>query len=155
MTQLYIMNAIYRLVACLLLITSSSNLLTAQNSLKDKVIALDSLFFTAYNYCDTLLQEKMYADKIEFYHDLNGLDTSKQSILSSTVRYICGKVERKLIPESIEVYPIKDYGAVQIGLHQFINKAEGNTVSPPYKFIIFWKNDNDEWTIEKIVSLHL
>ena len=127
--------------------------LSAQTSIEVKIKSLDSLFFDAYNRCDTALQAKMYNDSIVFMHDKDGLTTSKKEIISSTVKYICGKVERQLIENSIEVYPIKDYGAIEIGLHRFYNKQE-NSYSPPYKFILFWKHENGEWTIEKVVSLH-
>jgi hypothetical protein len=58
---------------------------------------------------------------LEFYHDKGGLTTSKQEILDATKQNICGKVTRELVKGSVEVYSIKDYGAVEIGLHKFHN----------------------------------
>jgi hypothetical protein len=48
------------------------------------------------------------------------------------------KVPRKLVKESIEVYPIKDFGAVEIVLHKRHNNSEKQG-EPSYtsKFIIF------------------
>jgi hypothetical protein len=69
-------------------------------------------------------QSAIYGDSLEFYHDKGGLMTSKQGILDATKRNICGKVTRELVKGSIEVYPIKDYGAVEIGLHKFHNNQE-------------------------------
>lgn len=142
-------------VSLIIGITLSATSYAQQNSLTAKILSLDSLFFSAYNQCDTVTQRELYADGIQFFHDKNGLTESKDEIMASTIKYICGKVERELVPGSVEIYPIKDYGAIEIGLHRFINKAEDGEVSPNYKFIIFWKNNNGKWVMEKIVSLHI
>lgn len=77
----------------------------------------------------------MYSNDIEFFHDKGGLMTSKKEIIDATEKYIYGKVTRELIQGSIEVYPIKDYGAVQIGFHKFHNNQELDTPSKPSKFV--------------------
>lgn len=119
------------------------------------IVAMDSTFFQAYNICDLDKQATLYSDDIEFYHDTGGLMTDKQEILDGTEKYVCGKVTRELVKGSLEIYPIKDFGAVEMGLHKFHNNTEkGGTTSHASKFIIFWKNDNNNWTITKVVSLH-
>jgi hypothetical protein len=50
---------------------------------------------------------------------------------------------------SIEVYPIKDYGAVEIGLHKFNNQEPAGTPSKASKFIIMWQHKNAEWHITR------
>lgn len=121
------------------------------------IVKLDSVFFDAYNHCDTKFETyaDFYADDIEFYHDQGGLSNSKKDILEGTKKFICGKVTRTLVPGSIEVYPIKDYGAIEIGLHSFSNNT--NPSDEPKKvsrFTIFWKQVNGTWKIAKVVSLH-
>ena len=117
------------------------------------VAELDSTFFAAYNNCDLAKQAAIYSDSIEFFHDKGGLQTSKKEILADTKKYICGKVIRKLVKGSIEVSPIPGYGAVELGSHTFTNIKEGTT-SKPGKFVIVWRNKNEEWTIAKVISLH-
>ncbi len=107
----------------------------------DQIKAMDTKFFNAYNSCDLDLQAAIYSDDIEFFHDKGGLMTSKQDNYKGTEKNICGKVTRTLIPGSIEVYPIKDFGAVEIGYHKFFNNQEPDAISNPSKFIIFWKRD--------------
>lgn len=121
------------------------------------IVKLDSIFFDAYNNCNTKFETyaDFYAEDIEFYHDQGGLSNSKKDILEGTKKYICGKVSRTLVPGSIEVYPIKDYGAIEIGLHSFSNNT--NPSDEPKKisrFTIFWKKTNVGWKITKVVSLH-
>lgn len=120
----------------------------------DQIESMDKEFFDAYNTCDLKKQEFIYSDSIEFFHDKHGLITSKAEIILGTKKNICGKVTRNLILGSIEVYPINNYGAIEIGYHKFHNNQEPNAESKPSKFIIFWKMEHKNWKITKVVSLH-
>ena len=123
--------------------------------LYDQVVKLDSIFFNAYNTCDMDLQAKFYSDSIEFYHDKTGLSTSKSDVLEATKKNICGKVTRELVKGSIEVYPLKGFGAVEIGMHKFHNNTEkAGTPSQPGKFIMIWQQYGNDWKIKRVVSLH-
>lgn len=139
---------------------SLGNLYTYQpdnQKLYDTIVHLDSLFFAAYNTCNVNLEKhaSFYADSIEFYHDKGGFMNSKNEIVAGIKKNVCGKVTRELIKGSIEVYPIKDYGAIEMGLHKFHNNTEPpGTPSHASKFIIIWQYKNDSWKITKVVSLH-
>jgi len=122
--------------------------------LYNTIVHMDSVYFNAYNACDMDKQAAIYADSIEFYHDGSGLETSKKKLLAAIKENICGKVTRVLVKGSIEVYQIPNFGAVEIGLHRFINHAENNNLSRPDKFIIIWRNSNDKWQITRVISLH-
>jgi Domain of unknown function (DUF4440) len=122
--------------------------------LYNTIVHMDSVYFNAYNACDMDKQAAIYADSIEFYHDGSGLETSKKTLLAAIKENICGKVTRVLVKGSIEVYQIPNFGAVEIGLHRFINHAENNNLSRPDKFIIIWRHNNDQWQITRVVSLH-
>lgn len=126
-------------------------------ALYDTIVRLDSIFFTYYNTCNVNLDKyaAFYADSLEFYHDKSGLDTSKQNIVNRTKENICGKVTRELVPGSIEVYPIKGYGAVEMGLHKFHNHME-KEVTPPHasKFVLLWQHGANGWKITRVISLH-
>lgn len=118
------------------------------------ILAMDKTFFSAYNSCDMDTQSAIYAEDIEFFHDKGGLMTSKSDILDATKRNICGKVTRQLIEGSVEVYPIANYGAVQIGFHKFYNNQEPDAPSVPSKFIMMWHKVDENWQISKVISLH-
>ncbi|RYY65552.1 MAG: nuclear transport factor 2 family protein [Chitinophagaceae bacterium] len=114
----------------------------------------DSLFFAAYNSCDLVTQAGYYAEGIEFFHDRNGLDTSKTRVLANTGKYVCGKVTRELVPGSLEISPLPGYGAVEVGIHRFHNSQEGGAPSKPSRFVIVWKQEGEKWRITKVISLH-
>lgn len=135
-----------------------SNILKGQDAenkaLYDTIMDLDKTYFTAYNDCDMKTQSEFYDDDIEFYHDMGGLATDKAELLKSIEKNICGKVTRTLIEESVEVHPIKDFGAVQIGMHKFYNNQEPNAISKPTKFIVIWKKTDSKWLMSRVISLH-
>ncbi|MBQ4914727.1 nuclear transport factor 2 family protein [Maribacter sp. MMG018] len=135
-----------------------SSLVQAQaptdSELYKTIMKLDKAYFTAYNNCDMKTQKQFYDEDLEFYHDMGGLATDKTELLKSIENNICGKVTRTLLEESVEVHPIKDFGAVQIGMHQFHNNQEPNAISEPSKFIVIWKKNDTNWVMSRVISLH-
>jgi len=125
--------------------------------LYNTIVKLDSLFFQYYNTCDVNLAKyaSFYSEDIEFYHDQGGIMTSKEEIIEATKKNICGKLTRELVKGSIEVYPIKNFGAVEFGNHQFHNNQEpAGTPGKIGRFVIIWENKGKEWKISRVISLH-
>jgi ketosteroid isomerase-like protein len=120
----------------------------------EEIKAMDKEFFNAYNNCDLEKQASIYSDDIEFFHDKGGLITSKKELIEGTKQNICGKVTRELVEGSLEVYPINNYGAVEIGVHKFYNNQEPTAKSIPSKFITMWHHENGKWKMTKVISLH-
>ena len=123
--------------------------------LYNTIAHMDSVYFNAYNSCDMETQSAIYADSIEFYHDGSGLQTSKEALLAALKANICGKVTRVLIKGSLEVYPIPNYGAVEVGLHRFINHQEHDAISKPDRFIAVWRPKDGKWQMTRVISLHM
>ncbi|HVI79849.1 MAG TPA: hypothetical protein VM715_17120, partial [Candidatus Acidoferrum sp.] len=65
---------------------------------------------------------------LEFYHDQTGLSLGKGPFLAAIKQNICGKVQRELLPQTLEVYPLKGYGAVEIGVHRFHHPGDPGNV---------------------------
>ena len=125
---------------------------TAQSGqLFDKVQSLDAQFFEAYNHCDLKTMGTMVADDLEFYHDKTGFAVGKEPFLAAIKENICGKVQRTLVPGSLEVYPIHDYGAVEIGVHRFHHPGDPGNVGEA-KFITLWQNKDGVWKITRAIS---
>ncbi len=123
-------------------------------ALYDTIAYWDSVYFATYNNCDLKKMSWLMSDSLEFYHDKSGLTTSKPEFIKAIQQNICGKVSRILVKNSIEVYPIANWGAVEIGYHRFQNHEENNSVSKPDKFIVIWQNTAIGWKIKRVVSLH-
>jgi hypothetical protein len=58
--------------------------------LKNTILHLDSLFGKAYNTCDVKLMETFFTHDLEFYHDKEGLTTSKKKLFESIRSGLCG-----------------------------------------------------------------
>ena len=116
--------------------------------------SMDAKLFDAYNRCDLKTLGAMVADDLEFYHDQSGLSVGKEPFLAAIKQNICGKVERTLVAGSLEVYPLKDYGAVEIGVHRFHhpnNPADGVGEA---KFVTLWRNENGAWKVTRAISFN-
>ena len=116
------------------------------------VQALDTKLFDAYNHCDLATLGDMVADDLEFYHDQSGLSVGKALFLSAIKQNICGKVERRLVAGSMEVYPLKGYGAVQIGVHRFYHPTHPEDGVGEAKFVTLWQNKDGKWKVTRAIS---
>lgn len=163
---------IHKIIGFFLFITFISNSLVAQvntskldnskaksqatTNLYNEIAFADSCLFNAFNHCDSLSYKKYFTDDLEFYHDRGGLTISLQSELKSFIEN-CGTdlhLRRELVKNSLEVQPIKDYGAIQIGMHRFYhtNKDGIEKLNGTYKFIHVWQKKNGEWKIARVIS---
>lgn len=124
------------------------------SNLYQEIMKMDSVYFQAYNECDMKEQAVLYDENIEFYHDTGGLQTDKEALLQSIQDNICGKVTRELVANSIEVHPIPGFGAVELGKHRFFNNQEPDAESRASRFIIIWKQNENNWKISRVISLH-
>lgn len=128
---------------------------TVSKELYDSIVDVDSIFFEAYNNCKLDKIDSLISEDIEFYHDKGGLATSKKDIMIAFQNNICGKVTRELLKGSIEVYEIKDYGAVEMGFHGFHNNQEKETGPTHFsKFVHIWHKENNQWKLTRVISLH-
>jgi ketosteroid isomerase-like protein len=136
-------------------VTTPKYEMTVSKDFYDNMVYLDSLFFDAYNHCNIAVMDSLMSEDLEFFHDQGGFSNSKKQTMDAVRKNICGKVTRELLKGSIEVYQIKDYGAVQIGFHGFHNNQEKETGPMHFsKFVHIWRLQNNRWRITRVISLH-
>ena len=114
--------------------------------------SLDTKLFDAYNHCDLTTLGAMVSDDLEFYHDQTGLSAGKAPFLAAIKQNICGKVERTLLPQTLEVYALKGYGAVQIGIHRFHHPGRPEDGVGDAKFVTLWQNKDGAWKVTRVIS---
>lgn len=112
------------------------------------VLALDTKLFDAYNHCDLATLSSMVSDDLEFYHDRTGLMVGKAPFLAAIKQNICGKVERELLRDTLEVYPLNHFGAIEIGVHRFRQLGQSGDA----KFITLWQDNNGVWQATRMIS---
>jgi hypothetical protein len=125
----------------------------AGDSLYAQIAHMDSVVFNAFNNRDTTTFKKLFTEDLEFYHDKGGLTGYDQTISSmrSTAKNNNG-LRRDLVAGSLEVYPIPNYGAMEIGSHTFCHQENGKQDCGTFKFVHIWKRVGNEWKITRVVS---
>jgi hypothetical protein len=123
----------------------------ASDPLFETIQSLDTRLFDAYNHCDLETISSLVADDLEFYHDKTGFARGRQALVDGIRNNICGKVTRELVAGTLEVYPISNYGAVEIGVHRFHHPGHDDEVGEA-RFITLWQNKDGVWQITRAIS---
>ena len=127
----------------------------ADDALFKTISALDTAVFDSFNRCSDPAQLKLHASffapDVEFYHDKGGVTWTRQDMLANTARNVCGNFRRELVPGSLRVYPIKDYGAIELGTHRFC-QFKSTDCEGIADFVVIWTHQNDEWKITRVMS---
>ena len=142
-----------------LLAAPASSQTTRQSAQEDPLFrtlaSLDAAVFDAYNACDLEKFGSYFAEDLEFYHDKGGVTRGRPALVESIKKNICGKVRRELVTGSMEVHPMDNYGALQIGSHRFCDvkavKCDPKT-SGIARFIHLWENKEGAWKITRVLS---
>jgi hypothetical protein len=125
----------------------------SQAELEKTVTALDAALFNAYNRCELEKFSAFFTDDVEFYHDQGGVTLGREKLTESLRNNICGKVTRELVPGSLRIYPMKGYGAVQIGVHRFHHPGRNDTEPVgEARFIHLWQYKDGGWKITRVIS---
>ncbi len=144
------------LVLSIMLATCGLNAqsLKPADDLYKEIAHQDSILFNAFNSRDIKTFKKEFSTDLEFYHDKGGLTDYTYTIesLKRTAAQNNG-LRRDLVPGSMEVYPIKDYGAVQMGFHTFCHQENGKQDCGTFKFVMVWKKTPEGWKITRVVSI--
>ena len=129
--------------------------LATDDTLFRQIAASDSAFFDAYNNCELSKMRSYFTTDVEFYHDQSGL-ARLEGVMSALRKNICGKVHRDPVPGTLEVYPLKGYGAVASGLHRFCDSRKYRTceegTSGAAKFVTLWTQKNGRWRMSRVIS---
>ena len=122
-----------------------------QDELTKTVTALDTKLFDAYNHCDLKTMGAMVSDDLEFYHDQTGLMVGKQAFLDATRNNICGKVQRTIVPGTMEVDVLHHYGAVEQVTHRFHHPGDDGPGGEA-RSVMIWHNVNGTWLLTRVIS---
>lgn len=122
-------------------------------ALYDEIARLDSLMFDAFNARDLDKLKTYFTADLEFYQDNEGLASYAQTIKDFKVMFEQNiKLRRELVKGSLEVYPVKDYGAIEIGVHRFCHIENGKDECGTFKFLHVWQKRDGGWKIARVIS---
>ena len=112
---------------------------------------LDRQHFDAYNTCDLKKLESLYAPGAEFHYDMHNRVLNGEQLVAAVKKNICGKVQRRLIESSLEVYRMEGSGAIEIGRHCFIPTGKSDCIQEA-RFFMLWKFDGVNWQLTRVIS---
>ena len=99
-----------------------------------------------------------FTDDLEFYHDKNGLTSTRAALIEETRKGLCGnpnwRLRREAVMGTIKVFSLNDYGAILSGEHYFYIDENGK---PEYrdglaKFTHVWRVKDNEWKMHRVLS---
>lgn len=128
-----------------------------EGPLYDELARMDSVLFDAlFVTCDADRANVLMTDDVEFYDDRNGVTVGHEVREGS--RRIASNcpadngVQRILLPDSLKVHPINGFGAMQTGVHHFVERGSSKNLIG--RFYHIWKRVDNEWKLARIISLH-
>ncbi len=132
------------------------------DKLLSEFTALDNLLFEeSFNKCRTEVLPPIISADFEFYHDIAGIQ-NKAEFLQAVENNICSnrvrKTIRKLVPDSMEIFPLKKnnviYGVIQRGIHEFYLRETGKDIRKQgvAKFTHLWLLNNGKWQLKRVLS---
>ncbi|GAA4056242.1 hypothetical protein GCM10022409_49420 [Hymenobacter glaciei] len=133
--------------------SSSATVDKATSELYKQVAKLDAEIFAAFNAHDVTKLMSYFADNLEFFHDKGGLANFSQTKQGFERMFAQSPdISRSLVPGSLEVYPIKGYGAVHIATQRFCHVENGREDCGNSKFVMVWQQQAGTWKIARVVS---
>lgn len=120
-----------------------------------EIAHMDSIMFDAFNAQDLDKLKTTFSEDLEFYHDKGGLASYAQSMENFKNLFDKNKMtglKRTLVEGSMEVYPIKNYGAIETCLHRFCHKENGKDDCGTFKNVMVWQKKDGQWKVTRVIS---
>ena len=135
---------------------------TEQEKLSATILSKDSLFWVAYNNCDTEGFGQFFADDVEFYHDKGGVTNGLKNLVEIFKINLCSnenfRLRREGIVGTMKVFPLQKsdtiYGAILSGEHVFyiLEKGKKERLDGKARFTHLWLLNNGVWKMSRVLS---
>lgn len=124
-----------------------------RSELHSEIASADSALFTAFNQRDITRFRSHFSRDLEFYQDNEGVENYAQTMKDFGKMFgQPAPIRRELVPGSLEVYPIKDYGAIEVGRHRFCHVENGKNDCGTFSFVHIWRRTKAGWKVSRVVS---
>jgi hypothetical protein len=125
----------------------------ADSTLFRNIATQDSLLFAAFNSRDLDRMKAYFSEDLEVYQDNVGVRSYEETIAAFGELFKKDYVlTRQLVDGSLEVYPIKDFGAIETGKHTFSHIENGKLEAATFKFVHIWEKKDGCWKITRLIT---
>lgn len=154
-------SILFRVTICIITIFNFQSFANAQEKkvaptsleLYTEIAHMDSILFDAFNTQNMPVFKAFFTEDLEWYQDYDGL-LPYETVFKNFETNFHGKYKltRQLVPGSLEVHPIKGYGAIETGTHQFRHIENGKEEIGTFKFVMIWQKKDGNWKISRVIS---
>jgi ketosteroid isomerase-like protein len=159
-----IQNILAITIAAIFINTLSSTAAKAQTStfkpkdvqLYNTIAHMDSVMFNAFNNRKLDVMKTLFTPDVEFYNDgkgVTGYDATMAGFKGIFENKQAADLRRDLVKESLEVYPMPGYGAIEMGTHIFTHTENGEKIVGTMKFVHIWQLKDGQWKVARVVSV--
>ena len=149
--------------AIALLVSLTSLYSQSNNSTEQLILQKDSIFWNAYNTCDSAGMRQFIADDFEFYHDKGGPLLGGDEMMKITQKNLCSNyaefhLRREAVPGTVKVFEMKKsdtvYGAIISGQHYFYINQKGKKEFRDglARFTHLWLLKDGSWKMARVLS---
>lgn len=141
---------------------SSKNESSAAKQMSEELLEMDkSLFESVFNTCNLTKLTELVTEDFEFYHDRAGNNATSGKQFVNSIGDACEKrktgadvrLRRELDEATVQIYPLNNYGAIQMGVHRFYVLKDGKSqLAEIAKFTHLWKKENGAWKLARVLS---
>ncbi len=132
-------------------------------ALTDEITAADAALFAAFfDRCDVEALKGMVTDDFEFFHDKGGMVADSGAQFIANIEGTCARqktgedyrARRELVPGTLKVYPLNNFGAVETGEHRFYQLLpdKPEKLVEVALFTHVWKREPGGWKLARVVS---
>jgi len=124
-----------------------------KSRLHQEVRILDDRLSEAFNAHDVDAVMTLFSQDVEFYHDIEGLQSFGQ--IEEASRGLFAKdngIRRELVPGTLRVYPVPNFGAIELGTHRFCHEENGESDCGTFEFVHVWRRQENNWKLVRVVS---
>lgn len=149
--RIFVTSVLFAFVS--LLPVGAAKAQSVSQELHAEVAAADSIMFGAFNARDLATLKAMFTKDLEFYHDQSGFTSYEENMAAFEDLFARNDgLRRDLVPGSLEVYPVKNYGAMAIGRHTFCHMEGGEEDCGTFPFAMVWRKDGEAWKVSRVLS---
>lgn len=150
---IYLLIGFIPAIACNYNSTTGNSSKKTDRELYNTIRFQDSILFESFNSQNFEKFKSYFDDSLEIFQDNAGVRNYTEA-MNSFKEIFSRKtgLNRKLVASSLEVYPIKNYGAIETGSHVFCHEEAGKQDCGTFKFVHIWKKEHNNWKITRIIT---
>lgn len=152
-TYLFSIYIICNFLLATTVIAQEKKVAPTSQELYNEIAAMDAQLFEAFNAKDMSKFKPLFTEDLEWYQDNVGL-LSYDTVFANFEKMFKNenKLTRTLVKGSLEVHPIKDFGAIEVAQHQFRHMENGKEEVGTFKFVAIWKKIGNQWKVSRMIS---